>query len=197
MHWLSFGVVATFVIALTACLHLQHENDKRVGNRMAIGVLSTVNIILDVAWVDMRLHPTGCSSSVCDAEVRYGIAALVFVVVPVIIFTVGTVAVVRARWSDLKTEEVASFGNITLVFLSFANPECIILLPWKTDAYGSGGSPFPNKDAYHLSMSKFVQVIPQFLIQVKSRTLPAFKAFRHRSGCFVSCTMFFFKLQFD
>lgn len=91
---------------------------------------------------------------------------LVFLVIPCIAATVGTVNTLRKNKDFFEADKLSQADMITLIIMMCTNPEVVVLLPWKKNAYVLGKSAFPNRSVLAFSMSKGLEDVPQLFLQL-------------------------------
>ena len=68
---------------------------------------------------------------------------------------------------QLDTELLTGYTGITVILLSFTDPDMVMLLPFKPETYELvESSPFPTKDALGVTAWKGVEDIVELIIQV-------------------------------
>ena len=76
-------------------------------------------------------------------------SATAAVVLPMMLQTVFIAKLIKkaSRLGWLETDRLTQYSTITVILLSFTDPDAVMLLPFDPECYKLKGSPFPNKSA--------------------------------------------------
>ena len=174
--YLGGGLTVLAVVLLTVVVFydMDPHQRKRVGleNITALN-FACVDFVGDVMWMSVRLYRGGRDPEDYPASVSYGVASLIVLVFAtaagMFVILKKVLGPHRAHLTPAKLE---SSVFISVLLLSFTNPDCVMLFPWTDAAYKldkvgeSTQSPFPNRDALSASYWRLAEDIPQFMIML-------------------------------
>ena len=120
--------------------------------------------------LDHRAGATSGEYTIADPETLRGF--MVFALIGMIIPTIGQTFFVsklikRASakgWLDVK--RLTKHSTITVILISFTDPDAVILLPFNPGSYQIEGSPFPNKAAMRVTAWKALEDVTELITQV-------------------------------
>ena len=124
--------------------------------------------------VDMGLdHRAGATSgdhTIADPGTLRGflVFALIGMIIPTIFQTFFVAKLIKKaskkRWLDVG--RLTKHSTITIILISFTDPDAVILLPFNPEAYQLEGSPFPNRAALSVTAWKALEDSIELVTQV-------------------------------
>ena len=94
--------------------------------------------------------------------------ALIGMIIPTIFQTYFVTKLIhrasKKRWLDVG--RLTKHSTITVILISFTDPDAVILLPFNPEAYQLEGSPFPNKPALSVTAFKALEDAIELVTQV-------------------------------
>jgi len=182
-HYVVIGATTFFVFLLSMiarCDMPDYQKD-HVGIANSFVVAGAwLDFIGDLTWTHQRLHSASFDLSALldpdhaiynrheEMEFIFGMCSLSIVAFSTIMiaYKVWTAVLLKHR-DELVPEKVTSMMFITLVFISWTDPESIAFFPWKEHAYtGMNRYALPNKDCIRVTLYKLIEDIPEFFLHV-------------------------------
>jgi len=187
--WLSTYIVTFIVLVVTTYTFFYHEKRGLIRLGVLTVAFSWLDFAMDVNWGYQMLQGGDLSdiperyvddvvqgpSNSEDGKKRlkstreqFGVLALIFVA-NATFFT--TVVVLRLTFkavqiNDMQMSELLKPNNALTLLIACTNPECIMLLPWESQAYRIRNSVMPNSGAIQASLVKGVEDLPEITLQV-------------------------------
>ena len=165
--------VTTFFVGIISMVILKDMPDyqrKYVKQQQALIVMTSwVDFIGDVAWAHQRFRAYDKGAE----EFGYiiGMCSLMVLVTSCALCTYGVLRHVLHPFRDkLRIESLTSNLYITVLLISFSNPEAIIFFPWKEDAYTESSlqTAVPSASMLKVTLIRLLEDFPQFILQVVS-----------------------------
>ena len=195
MHYVVIGVTTMAVLIFTVVMRLDMPDyqSERVG--------FMDSFVVTFAWLDFMGDATWTYQRFYAYEFRgetngkvFGICSLIVLCISTALITYAVlVHVILKHKGHLRQEKFASSSFITVILLSWTDPEIIIFFPWERDAYtNTMQNALPNQDAVQVTCLKLLENIPEFFIQVAYFASGEQDAFTAANLTLTLCMVFYF-----
>lgn len=157
-------------------------------------MLSWMDFTGDMVWIYQRFHDHHEGH---DSQGHsYGVAATVFLCLAVVITATATVYTTFVlRPDDLTGGKTDNAVFLTIFILSFTNPDLLIFFPFAEEAYLEDSViAYPSPVWLHLSLTRVVEDIPQFFLQVVFMLTHPFDGFTFFNLLFTSIMVVYLAL---
>jgi len=195
MHYVVIGVTTMAVLIFTVVMRLDMPDyqSERVGFMDSFVVtFAWLDFIGDATWTYQRFYAYEFRGET-NGKV-FGICSLIVLCISTSLITYAVlVHVILKHKGHLRQEQFASSSFITVILLSWTDPEIIIFFPWERDAYtNTMQSALPNQDAVQVTFLKLLENVPEFFIQVAYFASGEQDAFTAVNLTLTLCMVFYF-----
>ena len=140
---------------------------ERVGvGKTFVVACAWLDFIGDVTWTHQRFFAYYNRGE--ETGFIFGMVSLIILIISTLAMTykISTTILLKHR-GELIPEKLTSNMFITMVFISWTDPESIVFFPWQEKAYtGVLQSALPNEDCVRVTLYKLVEDVPEFILQV-------------------------------
>ena len=146
--------------------------------KVLVVVMSWVDFVGDVAWAHQRFRAYDKGAE--DYGHVIGLCSAVVLIMSTLLCTYGVLKhVVHPYRNQLRAESLTSNLYITILLISFSNPEAIIFFPWKEEAYTESSlqTAVPSADMLKVTLVRLLEDFPQFILQIVSLVLSGWDTF--------------------
>jgi len=118
----------------------------------------------DLVWMYQRFHDYRLGND--PMGFSFGVAAMTFLCSSVFLTAGAILYTASSASDDLDVHRTDSCMFTTMLLLSFTNPDLLIFFPFTEEAYTLEEGPFPNPAWVRVSLTRLVEDVPQFFLQV-------------------------------
>ena len=166
-YYIAIGAsfIAVIIAGFAIRFDMAPSQKERVSAAHLFGItFAWIDFLGDISWTHMRFHENFGSES-SDEGKLYGVLSLCVLVSSVVISAIRISQLIRKNRKTFIKEKLTSVTFITTFFLSWTDPDAVILFPFKDDAYDMPGA-YPNKEFLQVTLVKLVEDVPEFFIQI-------------------------------
>jgi hypothetical protein len=181
IHFVIIAVTTFCVFGLTlfVLFDMDAHQKQRIGYlNVLVVTFAWLDYVGDLTWTWQRFHAYFVRGEE-EQNLDFGIISAVILALSTMITSYNVfVRILLRRKTSIKREKITSFAFITLLLISFTEPDVIMFFPWKEDSYKLElDSAFPNEDCIIVSLMRLWEDIPEFILQVAYLVSGNFDAF--------------------
>jgi len=159
-HYYILGGSTLLVIVISVFVYYTHPGKSHIApTDVMVAVFAWADFVGDACWIDILNH---------RGNYFFCYTALFFLVLPTVLQVYYVSKLIhkgsKKRWLD--THKLTSYSTITIILITFTDPDAVILLPWNPTSYELENSPYPNKQSLFVTGWKVLEDVPELCLQV-------------------------------
>ena len=134
---------------------------------MLVVSFAWLDFIGDLTWTWQRFHAYFVRGEE-EQNLNFGIISAVVLALSTMITSYNVVVRILIKYKkSIVREKITSSSFLTLLFISFTDPDVIMFFPWKENSYKLElESTFPNDDCIQVTLLRLWEDVPECFLQV-------------------------------
>ena len=195
LHFVIIAVTTFCVFGLTLLVRFDMEpyQKQRIGYlNVLVVAFAWLDFIGDLTWTWQRFHAYYARGEE-ELNLNFGMISAVILVLSMAITSYNIfVRILMRHKTSIKREKITSYAFITLMIISFTDPDVIMFFPWKEDSYElTLESSYPNDDCIRVTLLRLWEDVPECILQFAYLAMGNFDVFTMLNLVFTIVSMIY------